>query len=93
MRLQSEQVVEIGDVESIENGTSLSINSVNGYSYFLNGNVGIGTTTPSKELTVNGEISASGEIKTDSNLLVLGDSTLYETVGSETYLSGFTGHG
>jgi len=38
-------------------------------------------------------IVSSGSILGHDDLTIIGDSILYETVGSEEYMSGFTGYG
>jgi len=63
-----------------------------------NGNVGIGTTTPSQTLTVNGNISASGDlfINTGSNQIRIGDG-IVDDVFTDTFklynvgINGFLG--
>jgi hypothetical protein len=63
-----------------------------------NGNVGVGTTTPSQTLTVNGNISASGNlfINTGSNQIRIGDN-LNDNVSTDTFklynvgINGFLG--
>ena len=45
------------------------------------------------EFKVGGNISASSDIRTDGNLIIIGNSTLYEQVGAEEYVSGFSGYG
>ena len=84
-----------GNAISATNGGGLYLYDDNSHGIFIQdgGNVGIGTTTPSKELTVTGEVSASGNIQTDGNLIVIGNSILYERVGADSYMSGFVGHG
>jgi hypothetical protein len=75
---------------SNNNGLSLFDNNNNGMFIKDGGNVGIGTTSPTEQLQVNGTISSSGNILFDSNIIQQQFDTY---IGSETYQSGFAGSG
>ena len=57
-----------GDNFRFTNGNSVEIMRLS-----TNGNVGIGTTVPNERLTVVGNISATGEIRTNGNIIANGD--------------------
>jgi len=48
------KTLELGDIEGVENGTKITINSTDSEIILENGNVGIGTTNPSQKLEVVG---------------------------------------
>jgi hypothetical protein len=54
--------VQIGDPEFDQNGTSVIVDDVNTKVVIPTGNVGIGTTSPSEKLEVDGNVNISGGI-------------------------------
>lgn len=53
--------------------------------YTLNGNVGIGTTAPNRNLTVNGTISATGNASFSNQTYVDGNSVITGALGDARY--------
>lgn len=70
-----------GDNLRFTNGNSVEIMRLS-----TNGNVGIGTTTPNEKLTVVGNISATGDIRSNGNIIANGDdkyNTSYNLISAD----------
>lgn len=77
-----------GSLQTTANGIGNSLWSVNGNRiYYNNGNVGIGSTSPSEKLDVSGNIKASGIIKSGNSITIDGNSN---TIDSDNDTINFT---
>jgi hypothetical protein len=76
------------DLQNSANTTTVTVSS-NGNSFFNGGNVGIGTASPSQKLSVEGTISASGDLylKNANTSIASDGASLYLKASGNVYLN------
>jgi ethanolamine utilization microcompartment shell protein EutS len=81
----------MGDLDYDDSGLIFKTSPSTNNFQFINGNVGIGTTTPNEALTVEGDISASGDITIDYNKALVwkaANNSIYNRIDSN-HVSGY----